>query len=215
MLQELSKCCGRINSKRSTCDDEQITLLTSLDRRIDILMFEILFIKDDIRANDAAALIALGDSLLRRDILDIKLLAAIHAIIAEYGTVKFYYALTAGFLMQIIDILCDYRLELTLLLKPDKSLVSLIRLGIGIDELTLIKIKEDIRILYEEIMGNDVYRSVGNAGILIIDSRAGTEIRDTALGGHTCATQKYNILRLRNKLLQLLDLAVPYASEPV
>ena len=132
MVKELGKCCGRIDSKRSACDNEQIALLACLDRSINIFMLQVFLIENDIGTDYAAALIAAGNVFLGSNIFDIKLLAAVHAIVTEYGTVEFDNALAACFLMKIIYVLRDYCLKFTLLLKSYESFMGLIGLRIGI-----------------------------------------------------------------------------------
>lgn len=215
MVQELGECCGRINRKRSACDDEQVTLLARLDRSIDILMLKVFLVENNIGTDYAAAFIASGDAFLGSYVFDVELLTAVHAVIAENRTVKFDHALAACFLMKIINILCDNRFKLALLLKPYEGLVGLVGLCIGIYELTLVKIEKDIRIFHEEIMSDYIYRPVSNAGVLIIDTGTAAEIGDAALGGYTGTAQEHYILRFCNQFLKLLDLSVSYASEPV
>ena len=117
--------------------------------------------------------------------------------------------------MEIVDILCDYSLKLALSLKPYKCLMSLVRSCIGIDKLTLIEIIEIFRMFNKEIMGDDIDRSVLSAALGIIDTRAASEVRNTALSRHTGSAKEHDIIGFRNKLFELFYLVIPYAAESV
>ena len=93
--------------------------------------------------------------------------------------------------------------------------MSLIGSCIRIDELTLIKIIEILRMLHEEIMCDDVYRSVFGTALSIIDSGTASEIRDSALGRYTCSAKEHDVLRLFDQLFKLLYLVVSDAAESV
>ena len=143
-------------------------------------MIEVLLIKNDVRSYDTAALVTVRNTFLGCDVFDIELLTAVHAVVPEYGAVKLDNTLTSRLLMEIIDILGNYRLELTLSLKSYKGFVSLIRLGIRIYKLTLVEIIEDLGMLHKEVMGNDIDGAVLRSALGIIDTGAASEIRDSA-----------------------------------
>ena len=161
-------------------------------------MLKILFIKDDIRPYDTAASVAVRYAFLCSNIFNIELLAAVHAVIPEYRTVKLDNTLASGLLMEIIDVLCDYRLELTLSLESYKSLMSLVGSGIRIDKLTLVKVIEIFRMLYKEVVGNDVDRSVLCAALCVIDTGTASEVRNAALCRYTCSAKEHDIVGFRN-----------------
>ena len=215
MLKELCKSCSRINSKRSTCYYEKIALLHCFDRIVNVFMIEVLLIKNDVRSYDPSALLAMRNAFLGDDIFKIVFLTAIHAVVSEYGTVQLDNALAACFLVEIINVLRDYRLELALSLEPYQSLVSLIRPCIGIDELTLIEIEKVFRMLHEEVVGDDVDRSVFNSAVRIVDTRTGPEIRDSALSRDTCTAKENDVLRIGNDLPELSQLVFSYCSKSV
>ena len=104
--------------------------------------------------------------------------------VAEYGTVKLYSLLGTCVLMELIDILSDYRRELTSLLKSNESLMCLIGLSIGIEELSSVKVIELFGMLSEERMRDDIYGTILKATLLIIDTVSGPEIGDTAFCGY-------------------------------
>ena len=178
-------------------------------------MLQILFIKNDIRSYDTAALVTVRNAFLGCNVFYIELLTAVHAVVSVYGTMELDNALAAGFLVKIIDILSDDSLELTLSLKSYESLVSLIRPCIRIDELTLIKIIEIFRMLHEEIVCDDIYWSVFGTALSIIDSGTASEIRDSALGRYTCSAKEHDIFRLFDQLFELLYLVLTDTSESV
>ena len=201
MLQELDKSRSRIDRQGRSADYKKISLLDSLDRRIDLVMLQILLIKRNGRSYDTAALRAARDSVTLENIVEFILLAAIHAIVPVYGTVKFYRILGTRHLMQTVDILGYYRLKLTLTLKPGEGLMSLVRLSFRIAELFLVKIEELFGMFDEERMRYDINGPVIKARLLIEDTGTAPEIRYAALRGNACAAQKNDIIRLRDQLL--------------
>ena len=69
--------------------------------------------------------------------------------------------------------------------------------------------------LHEEIVCDDVDRSVLSAALGIVDACAASEIRDSALCGHTCSAKEHDVFGLIDQLLELLDLVLSNTSESV
>ena len=84
MLKELSKRSCRINSKRSSCDYEKVALLYCLDSIVNVFVIEVLFIKNDVRPYDSAALFTVGNAFLGNDVFEVIFLAAVHAVVSKY-----------------------------------------------------------------------------------------------------------------------------------
>ena len=178
-------------------------------------MFKIFFVKNDVRSYDAAASVTVRNAFLSRDIFDIELLSAIHAVVSEYRTVKLDNALASCLLVEIVNVLCDYRLKLALSLKSYKSLVCLVRSCIRIDKLTLVKIEKVFRMLHEEIVSDDVNRSVLSTTFSIVDTGTASEVGNAALCGYTCSAKENNIFGFCDQLLELIDLVFADAAESV
>ena len=215
VLKELSKCSGRIYRERRTCNDHEITLLDCLDGIVYVLMLKVLLIKDYIGTYYAAALVTVRHAFLGNHVFCIELLTTVHAIVPEYGTVKLDNALTSRLLMEIIDILGNYRLELTLSLKSYKGFVSLIRLGIRIYQLTLVEIIEDLGMLHKEVMGNDIDGAVLRSALGIVDTGAASEVRNAAFRGNTGTAEEHDVVRFGDQFLKLFELVFPDAAQSV
>ncbi len=155
------------------------------------------------------------NAFLGNNIFGIELLTAVHAVIPEHGAVKFDNTLASCFLMEIIDVLGNDSLELPLSLEPDKSLVSLIRLGIRIYQLTLIEIVEDIGMLHKEVMGNDINGTVLGAALGIIDAGAASEVRNAAFRGNPGTAEEYDVIRFGDQFLELFELIFSDAAQSV
>ena len=178
-------------------------------------MLKIFFVKNYVRPYDATASVTMWNAFLSRDIFDIELFTAIHAVVSEHRSVKLDNTLASCLLVEIIDILCDYCLKLALSLKSYESLVSLVRSCIRIDKLTLVKIEKVFRMLHEEIVSNDVYRSVLSTAFRIIDTGTASEVGNAALCGYTCSAKENNIFGFCDQLLELIDLVFADAAESV
>ena len=168
-----------------------------------------LFIKDHIRTDNAAALRTARHALCFHNETEVILLFAIDTVIAENRSMKFDRCSTSGHLMQIIDILRDRCLEFSLFLESDKRTMRLVGSGLRIQEFSSIKIVEFLGMGFKERMADDIYRAIRKAALLIKDTLSATEIGNPALSRHTCPAKENDILRFLNQLFQLLDLLLP------
>ena len=152
MLDKLRESSSGINSQRCTADDKQIALLKSLDRRINRFMVKVLLIKRNARAYDTAASVTMRNSLMIQNVIKSELLTAVHAVISEYGTVKFNGTLGPCILVKLINILRNDSKKLALSLKSYESLMRLIRLSIRIQKLPSVEVVKLLRVLDKERM---------------------------------------------------------------
>ena len=84
-------------------------------------MLQMLLVKHHIRTYNTSALRTVRYALALQNKIESILLTAVQAVIAEYRSMQFDRRRTACHLMQIIDILGNGRLQLTLFLQTDKG----------------------------------------------------------------------------------------------
>ena len=198
---------GRIYGQRGAADDEYISFGEGIDRTFPGFVWQALFVERDVRAEHTATR-AVRYSLSRgeEDVVR-EFLAALIAVDTLCRAVHFEYFLAAGFLVQTVDVLCDHCGELAALFHLREFLVRDVRLDAATVHLLPVVLEKDFRLVVKTTVAQEIFRRVFIElyVVLVIKSVFASEIRDAALGGYPCSSEKDDGLCFVEDLLELLD----------
>lgn len=99
--------CSRIDNQTCAKHNHHISLLNGIHCTLDHFFIQSFFIQDNIRPDDTAALVAIRNPFALGNIFCRETLAALCAIVAQRRAMQLPDMLTAGFLVQAINVLGD------------------------------------------------------------------------------------------------------------
>ena len=190
----MSKCIGRIDRKGSASDDEHIGFGQRIDRVLPGLMRQALFVERDIRTEHTTALAVRDRFFGRKEDIGRMLFSALVAVHSLSRAVHFIDFPASGFLMEPVDVLCDHAGKLPCFFHLGELDMSDIRFDLPAVHFLSVVFEEDFRLIVEAAVAQKILRRVlvELYVVLVIKSVFASEIRNAALCGHTCATEKDN-----------------------
>ena len=114
--------------------------------------------------------------------------------------------LTARFLVQAVNILCDNAVELALCFHFRKLYVGPVGMAVPCVHLLPVELKKDLGLMVQAAAAEQVFRLVAVKAhvMLVVEAVLTSEIGDAALRRYACAAKKRDVLRTVDDLAQRL-----------
>ena len=181
-----------VDDEARAADDEHVGVADVVQGLFDDVVVQAFFIEDDVRLDDAAAGVALGDACGILHVFGVEEFVAVHAEVAMNAAVQFQDVLAARFLVQAVDVLGDDGFQFARFFQFGQFDMGHVGLGVEGQHLVAVEAVKFFRVVHEEGMAEDRFGRVFI--VLVVQAVGAAEIGDAAFRRDAGAAEEDDVI---------------------